>query len=611
MIRWTAPGLLLLLLAVSVRGQTDAISQVLGSSHTFAPGNPGPVTSTDTRACVFCHISHSGSSDDAYLWNQRTSTATHAPYHSPTMNAAAANPSAGTSKLCLSCHDGTVAVGMSIATDRIPVTGSMTPDDIVGLDLNGHHPTGIRPVDDGQLVPGLARTPAVSGDPAVRLPRNLVECTTCHDPHIEALDPSRRRFLKRSNLLGALCLACHDVTRPAPSNLAGWSASAHQSATHATSEYYGRVNSNACGSCHAVHGATAVPLLRGVEENACFRCHAGTGTTPTLRSISTPLNKIYSHPTTSVSGVHSAVENAFPLDSNRHAECADCHNSHAARLWSASTTPPQVPPPLTGVSGVDASGRAARRPAVNEYDICFKCHADSIGKPQGTMGYSRYGYTAWRDTDAAAPDPFNTRLEFTSAVARHNVVLPRRLSSTDVPSLRPAILNPNGSAGRSLAVGTHIYCGDCHNNDQGRNAGGVEGAGVHGSSWPHILERRNATEPPPAQPGGSTGVSYLGGAGGTAALCNKCHDIDGSTLLDRSFGEHNKHVRSLRTACTTCHDPHGVNGGIAARNRWLINFDRRIIAPSSGGILRWESTGVRSGRCYLRCHGRDHNPLTY
>ena len=208
---------------------------------------------------------------------------------------------------------------------------------------------------------------------------------------------------------------------------------------------------------------------------------------------------------------------------------------------------------------------------------------------------------------------FDTRLEFGSTVARHNVMLPRRLPGSAIPSLRANMLTLGGAAtGRSLAVGTFIYCGDCHNSDETRSAGGSGAAGAHGSTWPHILERRYATEPPPAVPGGSTaGVAYQSGVVGTAALCTKCHDVDGSVLQDRSFEEHQKHVAGEGAACATCHDSHGIDGGTAANNRSLVNFDTAIVGPSSSGILRFESTGAFSGRCYLRCHGRNHDPESY
>ena len=612
--RWLWIGALLV--APLAWAQGNIISNVLNSSHNLSSGGPGPVTSSDTRPCLFCHISHSGYTVTGYLWNHRTSTAAYAPYQSTTMNATAGDPAAGISKLCLSCHDGTVALSETVATGTIPVSGSMAPEDITGTDFSRHHPVAIRPVDDGQIYPGLAQTPAVSSDPAVKLPANLIECITCHDPHVENTDTVRKRFLVRANLNGALCLACHDTSRPSPNVLNGWVGSAHQVATNARSEYYGTVAADACLSCHKPHNSiTAVPLLRAMEENACSVCHAGSGTTPALLSVMSEFSAIYAHPTVTLSGLHTGGENAYPLNTSRHAECADCHNPHGARLSviPPSSTPPAVSPALSGATGVDGlSGVTPLRPAINEYEICFKCHANSSNKPQASPGYVAYGRTARRLTDQTAADPFNTRLEFNSMASRHNVVFARQRTNTEVPSLRPAMLTLTGATGRSLAAGTYLYCTDCHNNNQARNSGGTQASGVHGSSWTHILERRYEFEPPPATPGDqSPGVVYQAGLNGTFALCYKCHDIDGSTLQDNSFKEHRKHVEGVDASCATCHDAHGINGGTLTNNSSLVNFDTSIVGPSSSGILRFERTGQFQGRCYLRCHNRNHNPETY
>jgi len=95
------------------------------------------------------------------------------------------------------------------------------------------------------------------------------------------------------------------------------------------------------------------------------------------------------------------------------------------------------------------------------------------------------------------------------------------------------------------------------------------------------------------------------------ALCNKCHDVDGSIVQNRSFKEHDKHIRGEGASCSVCHDSHGINGGNATNNKFLINFDLSIVGPDSSGRLRYESTGFRRGSCYLTCHGEEHNPKTY
>jgi len=605
---------LALLAALPAAAQGDRVSDLLASMHNFTPGGRGSMRAADNRPCLFCHISHGGYSVTGQLWNHRTSTAGYLPYQSATLAATPGNPAATQSKLCLSCHDGTVGLGQTVAAGVIPVSGSRSRGSILGQDLGRHHPLAIRPVDDGQLYPGLALTPAASRDPAVRLPADRVECVSCHDPHSENLDAARGKFLVRSNQSGALCLACHEPSRPAPNALASWAGSAHQSAPHTRGEFYGSVAANACLSCHAVHNAAdPVHLLRGREEETCAVCHGGGGVTPALASVMSQLSLSYSHPVTVQSGLHTAGENAFPLHSNRHAECSDCHNPHAARTTGPAWGAFSISPALAGSTGVDGlSGQSPAQPASQEYQICFKCHANSAGKPQAGFGYTRYGRTPWRDTDAASSDPFNTRLEFNSFVSRHPVSFPRRRANAQVPSLRPFTLLLSGAPGRGLGPGSQILCGDCHNNDQARNAGGGQASGVHGSAWPHILERRNELEPPPGIRGGATpGIPYQPGPLGTAALCQKCHEVEGSILQDHSFKQHRRHVLQANAACATCHDPHGINGGNLANHSALINFDTAMAGPSSSGQFRYERLGEFQGRCYLSCHGKDHDPLAY
>jgi len=96
------------------------------------------------------------------------------------------------------------------------------------------------------------------------------------------------------------------------------------------------------------------------------------------------------------------------------------------------------------------------------------------------------------------------------------------------------------------------------------------------------------------------------------ALCYKCHNR-AVVLSATSFRGHDQHVRDLQASCSLCHDPHGISSaqGNSTNNASLMNFDRRFVTPSSSGILRFEDPGVGAVRCYLTCHGRNHNPLNY
>jgi len=614
---WVVAGLLGGAFAVAAQGPGRAPSAVITSKHNLAASGPGPVTSLQSQVCIFCHTPHSSDTNVHPLWNHELPTRSYNTYTSSTYDAGPATPLASSSKQCLSCHDGTVALGSTLARGLIPTTGSMGANARLTTDLSNDHPLAVQPVDDGQLAPTLFQVPPTSTDPAVRLPGGRVECRSCHDPHAPMVDPVARKFLVRSNLNGALCLACHDPSRAAPNALQGWPAGAHASSSQAVPAAppfgpYGSVAANACGSCHLPHNSPPVAaerLFRATEEAACSPCHSGASVTPPLLNVLQQFSKTYAHPTLTVGGQHDTAEDAFPLDGARHAECVDCHQPHRAQVTVTPAIPPGIHPALLGASGYD--GGAALRPASNEFEVCFKCHSDSVNKPQGPA-FSQFGRTPDRLTERTVPDPHNLRLKLGSGVARHNVTAARQRTAAQVPSLRANLLNLNGTAGRSLAAGTYIYCTDCHSNDQARKSGGTGPNGPHGSSRIHLLERRYDLEPPPVTPGSNSGgVPYISGINGTAGICNKCHDVDNSTLRDDSFKEHDKHVRGQDASCSTCHDPHGVQGGTTLNNHSLVNFDLTIVGPSSSGQLRFERTGNFSGRCFLRCHGQDHNPESY
>lgn len=661
--RWRRPlGLFLvwfLCPAPFLPAQDRGKQYVLQSSHNLSSASTGPIrASTETQVCVFCHTPHTAN-PAAPLWNHAGSSVTYNVYSSTTLNSAVPAPAAP-SKLCLSCHDGTIALGQTVRNGNIDVVDTagtlLDPDDsfsstaspnlggAAGNNLLNDHPLSFAPVQDGLLVANITSSPPNPAVPEVKLRNSNVECISCHEPHRKDLDTTVQKFLVGDNRSGRLCLACHQHS------LANnyWSTASHKTSAKVTPTTpasswtgYGTVGNDACLACHLPHAATVNQrLLRFQEENTCFLCHGNVNRIATY-NLQAEFSKtgtdtgvtLYAHPTVSVTpSVHNPAELPPPITgyprataptmpesgagTARHAECVDCHNPHAANSSGGSTTPPAVQSPLIRVTGVSNSdGLTPVTPAANQYEICFLCHANSANKPQfndtGTTGIG-YGRNAKRQTDQGNANRYNTRIEFNSAVARHNVVFPRQRTSAQVPSLRATIVNLDGSAGRSLETGTYLYCTDCHNNNQARASNGTGPNGPHGTAWRHLLERRYAVEPPPASPGGSTsGVTYQAGITGTYALCYKCHNIDTSILNNQSFKEHQLHIQSRNSSCSTCHDPHGINGGNTTNNFSLVNFDLSVVGPPSSGTLRFERTGTFTGRCYLRCHNVDHNPRSY
>ncbi len=580
---------------------------VAGTQHDLTVTGTGPVKSAVGDSCVFCHASHNIQPNITPLWDHTLSSQTYTVYTSSTYNSGAETPAAGSSRLCLSCHDGSVAVGQTVARGLIATSGSMATADVLGTNLTPSHPVSMTPVDDGQLAASLFSNPAQSKDPAVKLVNNKVECTTCHDPHVQNNDPLVPMFLVRSNANGAMCLACHDPTRVQPNALSGWTTGAHATATNTvptTAAFgpYGTVASDACENCHSAHNNASAPRdLKGVESAACTPCHSGTNASPALLNVTGEFSKVYAHPSMTVVGAHDPAE-AIPVNNARHAACADCHNPHAAYAQAGTAVAPAIEAALANVRGYDTSG--VQKPATKEYQTCLKCHADSTNKPTT----STYGRTAVRYSPGplpagitppppTPPDQYNVRLKFMSPIS-HNV-MGFSVPTTTNGSLRTFMLNIDGTnnTNRPLTIASQIYCSDCHANDQARSSKGTGPNGPHGSAFPHLLQFFLYQEP----------VGGGGGGGNNAtnyALCNKCHNI--TTL--RSAEIHSTHL-SEGAACTTCHDPHGVIGGTPATSRAMMNFDTALVRPASG-FLGYYYTGTTKG-CYLSCHGETHNPRTY
>ncbi|MEI6667886.1 MAG: cytochrome c3 family protein [Acidobacteriota bacterium] len=567
------------------------------NKHNLSVTGPGPVKAVAlTEICIFCHTPHNAS-PAAPLWNQTlSSAATYQPYTSTTIKATIGLPT-GSSKLCLGCHDGTVALGNTVNNGKIAMMGldaqsRLTGASAIGTDLRKSHPISFAPVTGPSIV-----LPPV-GSPVKLDPSGLVQCTSCHDAHRMDIDPTTRKFLVTGNAASALCVICHNEPYWATNPSTHRSSTKAYTAAQGAHTGYTTVAANGCESCHVSHSAAAAPRsLKGVEEASCgsgaLQCHSSSGVG---RNIEAEFAKAYRHPTYSVTpSVHDPSESpsntALPLPETsavaaRHAECPDCHNPHAS--YAAAAVKPKASGMLAGVWGIDSNSNlklpSGSPASVNEYEICYKCHGDSANMPQSAGG-------------PAPPYPnrvasqFNMRLMFNPTNPSFHPIAAAGVNAS-VPSLK------TGWTTTSL-----VTCTDCHDNDTGPKAPapGTGPSGPHGSNFKHLLVARYDMD---NSSNAESAAAY--------ALCYKCHDRT-SILADASFTEHRMHISSENSSCSLCHDSHGVSStqGNATNNSNLINFDKRFVTPSSSGVLRFDDTGTRKGRCYLTCHGKNHNPESY
>ncbi|MGE5651575.1 MAG: cytochrome c3 family protein, partial [Bacillota bacterium] len=315
--------------ATAVRYATAAYtpppSNIAITAHNLSKSGTKTVTaSTETEICAFCHTPHSANTAlGKPLWNRNSSGSTYTRYTSGSLDASNIvggfnDQPAGSSLLCLSCHDGMVALGnvnvlrgqsASITLNNtnsgnMPTgVGAQTGfTRVIGTDLSNDHPISItynsdlttadnrgvaaaeelRRLDDSQRYPSgdpAAGTSSVIGmrssgvKPLLPLEgtgkngAGQVQCTTCHDPHITAdkflrlnrfqlAAPSTTGFDAEND---QICLACH------PKLGAAWATSAHANSVTADEVY--------TTEAAALRQFSVKGQVPAVWQVGCLNCH--------------------------------------------------------------------------------------------------------------------------------------------------------------------------------------------------------------------------------------------------------------------------------------------------------------------------------------------------
>lgn len=524
---------------------------VAATRHNLSVSGPGEVRSrSETEVCVFCHGGHVQEAAGP-LWNRSTAGApAYRPYESGTMASLAGQPD-GATRMCLSCHDGTVAVGLR------PERSGLLGDDLgtlrkdqggLGTDLSGSHPVSV-PYRDaaGRMALGSAQTrlrtaPAEVGARSLLDAAGKVQCTTCHDPHSDpsALGRDVPPFWKGDSY-DEVCEACHQ----APVVEEG-----HRDP--------GRMPAG-CGSCHVGHGVERQPLLPKAEEESCLQCHGDRSALEAVRdqgrvtrqaqpaAIGAELDKPYRHPVRESRGLHDADEDLRQSRrSQRHVECVDCHPVHGEPGFERAATLRQ-----RGAWRDDQVGGRT------EHELCYDCHGSSGDLPYG-------------QTDKSVE--LSPRNE-----SYHPVEAP--LGKRSVPSL----LAP-------WVEGDVMTCGDCHGSDEADAPDGP-----HGSRNRWILRQPYEAS------------DFQAESASVYQACYACHSRS-SILADESFAGHYQHVVQAQASCYACHDSHG-----SPEYPGLVRFGKDFrygkVLPSSSGRLEYDPAG--GGSCALTCHEVDHDPLGY
>jgi len=374
---WTA--LIAAAALASATALAQRVSDVRNTKHNLSVSGPGPVKATaETQVCVFCHTPHGATPGVTPLWNRALSNATYTAYTSSSLDAAVIqgqlDQPGGSSKLCLSCHDGTLAIGnvnvlngqggAAQGTQSIPMTGvapgtGFIPEGAgagtgftrsLGVDLTNDHPislnfTSALAIRDGELrevdaaqkwppgtgtllgVRGPGYRPQLPLEPTGTDGLGQVQCATCHDPHVRDLDLAKgnQKFLRQNRFQEAtptavhnaasdtLCLSCHDKNRGS----GVWAYSAHANPLVATQTYTA-----------AAAAQREFPAGLPVWKAACLNCHD----THTVQGARRLLREGTDSLTTPKSGGNAALEQT----------CYQCHTDAGSTIVSPATTVPNI-----------------------------------------------------------------------------------------------------------------------------------------------------------------------------------------------------------------------------------------------------------------------------
>lgn len=261
--------------AAILAGSLASAGSVLNSKHDLGTNSTsgGATFSGTDEVCVFCHTPHGADTASGVpLWNRINSTAAYTLYTSSTLKTAE-NLTNSPSLVCLSCHDGSIALNTMInapgsgnynKTTGFTLAGTWTAGTsgvnaltgklatgaaFIGTDLSDDHPIAIPYAGGaiGALTAGADWTPSAANalnpefniaqgatigsknvwwvdvaSPGVANTRDSTDvwlytrgATGAEVPFVECAschqphDPQYGTFLRNNNARSKICLACH------------------------------------------------------------------------------------------------------------------------------------------------------------------------------------------------------------------------------------------------------------------------------------------------------------------------------------------------------------------------------------------------------------------
>lgn len=446
-------------------------------------------------------------------------------------------------------------------------------------------------------------------------------CVSCHNSELFK-DTGNVRVKNETNSTKTVAIVLNNYT-----------GSAHEYAISSTMRRDSQVFYSDCSKCHngrrsevavfsgmttathdrdvrRIYASLGTSLTDGNDENFCYRCHsATTDTSPgggpakavankdyyRTASMSTGAEKIfalfqktYKHNVAGYTGTHkpsATDETSAYLTANRHVECADCHNVHAATAAA----------PLRGATGIDPTTPAAGSTPTytvvtvtdpdQQYKVCFKCHTNWAGYGTGTTNLAVDFNTSNDSFHWVEKDKFTYAVNTGTGrgiwkLAQFNLnAVPTQGTKKYVEVMMPRTgITYDHATLRTLP----LRCSDCHGSD-GSDGGVNVPEGPHGSTVANILKV------PAGSPYTTWNATTSSLTGDT--WCLNCHD---PTFANSGFkpsaghlyGGSGKHQR----ACQYCHlaIPHGSGSqgaGAANQRKHLLKpttFTEGIDSETSG-----------------------------
>lgn len=490
----------LLLLGTVGPGQATRTSDVRNTLHNLSSSGPGTVKAAgESEICVFCHTPHGADTSQTPLWNKTLAAKTYTVYTSSSLDAETIKNGSleqpmGSSKLCLSCHDGAMALGsvrvlrgVFNPTDATNINVTGTPANPIGpggtmpagsgtttgytrnlggttgLDLTNDHPISVtydaalasrdgelRSMNSSQQSPILinsthplfgkraagqsASRPVLPLEPTGASGAGQVQCTTCHDPHLkgDASDIAAEGSIK--------FLRRPRVQTVQPTYVDGQAV-------------YGDSGNIICLACHDKG-------LQGAGGNSWnYSAHANS--------------QVATQPYRAA----AATTRGFPATIQVwQASCLNCHDTHTVtgsrRLLREGTD--AAPGTALFLGGFKAGGSSAQE------ETCYQCHRDaansilfnSTSVPDIRTDFNIAGgyympiTSANQDAGSEMHDPGSGRAGFndgyTGGVVNGLTTSGSNCSAASNDKCGADLIESRALLG-TTATNRHVECTDCHN----------------------------------------------------------------------------------------------------------------------------------------------------